>query len=331
MVHAVTILGLDIGGANLKAACSPGGEAVSRAFTLWKDPKGLEAAIGDLIGELPQAEILALTMTGELCDCWADKCEGVVAIVDAVVAVASSRPVWIWTNRGDFVEPDKAREDYQSVASANWLATATLAGRYAADGLALLVDIGTTTTDIVPLRDGVPTPQGRTDPARLACGELVYRGWRRTPVCALGGLELAAELFATMQDIFLVLGRITDSPEDLATADGRPATQEAARARLARMYCLDPRTIGGKEVIAKAKDLEDRFCRQIAGEINRVADGLAEVRAVLGVGSGEFLLSEVLARSDLAKVKVVSLAGLWGGAGSEAAAALAVAELARGM
>ena len=38
----------------------------------------------------------------------------------------------------------------------------------------LLIDIGTTSTDIIPIVDGEVAALGWTDPDRLASGELVY-------------------------------------------------------------------------------------------------------------------------------------------------------------
>src|SRR3954454_24797045 len=118
-----SILGLDIGGANLKAALAPSGEAISRPFALWKHPPGLAAALADLVAALPPFDAVAVTMTGELCDCWPDKRTGVHAILDAVVAVVGDRTLRVGTTRGDFVDIDEAKQEPLAVASANWLAT----------------------------------------------------------------------------------------------------------------------------------------------------------------------------------------------------------------
>ena len=40
-------------------------------------------------------------------------------------------------------------------------------------GNSILIDIGTTTSDIIPLTDGRPVPYGLTDRQRLESGELV--------------------------------------------------------------------------------------------------------------------------------------------------------------
>ena len=74
-------LGLDIGGANLKAADGRGW-ARSVPFALWRDPQGLAEALATLVESAPTAERLAVTMTGELCDCFRSKAEGVRHILD---------------------------------------------------------------------------------------------------------------------------------------------------------------------------------------------------------------------------------------------------------
>ncbi len=172
------ILGLDIGGANLKAYHT---EGVARhiPFRLWEKPGELPARLAALIEDLPDAEMLAVTMTGELCDCFESKREGVNAILDAVERMAGNRLVRVWRNDGRFVTLEEARATVLQVAAANWLALATYAGRFAPTGPALVIDIGSTTTDIVPLSDGKPIPQGRTDAERLRLGELVYTGVQR--------------------------------------------------------------------------------------------------------------------------------------------------------
>src|SRR5689334_10763296 len=126
----MAVLGLDIGGANLKAAHGDG-TAVTRPFALWKNPHGLADALRDLLSALPAADRLAVTMTGELCDCYEDRRQGVAAILDAVEEAAPGRTVRVWRNDGQFSDVNAARADALMTASANWLALATFAGREA--------------------------------------------------------------------------------------------------------------------------------------------------------------------------------------------------------
>src|SRR5262249_27130143 len=139
------------------------------------------------------------------------------------------------------------------------------AGRFAPRGPALLIDIGSTTSDIIPLRDGVPVPQGLTDPERLATGELVYTGVQRSPICALiaeapwrgATCGVAQELFATTWDAYLMLGDLPEEPGDEATADGRPATKACAHDRLARMICADRSLFDEQDAVAMSGAVRD--------------------------------------------------------------------------
>ena len=115
-----------------------------------------------------------------------------------------------------------------------------------------MIDIGSTTTDVVPLLDGRPLPHGRTDRERLQEHELVYTGVRRTPLCAILGSG-AAEPFATTLDVYLTLGSIPEDAADCHTADGRPATRAAVHARLARMLCADAETCSTQETRSLAE------------------------------------------------------------------------------
>src|SRR5262245_60369629 len=204
------VLGLDIGGANLKAAHSGGGARLM-PFALWKQPRQLAERLGDLVRSWPEVEVLAVTMTAELCDCFASKSAGVRAILEAVEKVRGGRSVRVWTTRGRFVDLADALSVPLPAAAANWLALATWVACTFAVSDGVLLDLGSTTTDIVPLIGGRAAPCGFTDHDRLRAGELVYTGVRRTPLCALmgpkwGQYSLAAEFFATTLDVYLVLG-----------------------------------------------------------------------------------------------------------------------------
>src|SRR5689334_18563923 len=135
------VVGLDIGGANLKAA-STAGEAFSEPFEIWRAPGDLKSRVAAMLARFPHADLLAVTMTAELADCFETKCHGVVSILEAVERAAERVPVRVWTTNGRFVEPAEARERPMAVAAANWSALATWAGRWAPKGESLLFDIG---------------------------------------------------------------------------------------------------------------------------------------------------------------------------------------------
>jgi hypothetical protein len=288
------ILGLDVGGANLKAA-TPDGRAVGVPFALWKQPDRLPAALAGLVARFPGAAELAVTMTGELCDCYETKRQGVNAILDAVEEVAAGRPVRVWGTGGEFLSVADSRANHLVVAAANWHATTTFAGRWVPTGPALMVDIGSTTTDIVPLLGGRPNPAGLTDTERLAAGELVYTGGRRTPVCALIPGGVAAELFATTLDVYLMLGSVAEDPSDVDTADGRPATRPFAHARLARMLGGDAETVdesAARHLAARAAEQQSKL---IGDALRAVHRRCGPFWNFIAAGSGRHVAADGLA------------------------------------
>ena len=252
-------MALDVGGANIKAAHTAG-PARTLPFELWKRPDELSLVLASLAATFPPCDRVALTMTAELCDCYPTKHVGVNAVLDAVLDAFLGRPIAVWGVDGQFHDVSEIRRQPALAAAANWLALATLVARLVPDGAGLLIDIGTTTTDLIPLDHGQAAARGRTDTERLQNGELVYAGVRRTPICALAtelpyrGIPtgLAAELFASTLDVYLTLDEIPPDPKDLSTADGRPATKAASRDRLARMIGTDRDTFTDDDALAFA-------------------------------------------------------------------------------
>jgi probable H4MPT-linked C1 transfer pathway protein len=290
------VLGLDIGGANLKAATADG-RAVSVPFALWKQPEKLPAALAELVARFPEAEEFAVTMTGELCDCYQTKREGVNAILTAVQNVSRSIPIRVWSTEGRFLNVEEARRDYLKVAAANWHALATFAGGYVPRERAILIDIGSTTSDLIPIVEGEPVPTGRTDPERFACKELVYTGVRRTPVCGLiSTAVVAAELFATSLDAYLLTGQIRENPDDCDTADGRPATKAHSVARLSRMLLSDSDLVCAWEPQQLAEQVCNTQLILLRESLKEVIRRTKKIKRQLGIqwvaitsGSGEFL------------------------------------------
>jgi probable H4MPT-linked C1 transfer pathway protein len=322
------VLGLDIGGANLKAASSAG-QAWLEPFELWRRSAELSQALADLMRRFPLPDHIALTMTGELCDCFPTRRQGVQSILDAVDKAAGGVPVRVWGLDGGFRSLALARTDPLPCAAANWLALASFAGRFVAQGPALVIDVGSTTTDLVALFDGVPAPKARLDPERLKSKELVYTGVRRTPLCALLGETGAAEFFATTHDAYIVLNRLPEEPENRQTANGRPATLAEARLRLAHMLCGDCETCPEATTDRLARDVWRRQVTLVRGAVDQVVAGFQRVpSAVVVAGSGEFLVRDALATFPSLPFRVISLTERLGPAISESVCAYAISILA---
>ena len=331
------VLGFDIGGANLKAANSDG-RCASRPFAIWKNPAALADELRVLDSLLPGSNEIAVTMTAELADCYETKAEGVTRILAAVQQVAGVRPVHVWLTSGKFVTPLEAMAQPLAAAASNWHALATWTARWTWNQPALLIDIGTTTTDLIPIDAGRPSSRGLTDATRMVAGELVYTGVRRTPLCAVapsvpfqGTLcPLAAEWFATTLDVWLLLGEIPEDANDTETANGRPATRPAAHDRLARQLCCDRMELDAEAAIAIAQYLADRQVEQISAALENVLRDREPRRTVIISGSGSFLARRIISRHPkLGAAHLIDLSEQLSGELATAACAYAVAMLPR--
>jgi hypothetical protein len=321
------VLGLDIGGANLKAASSAG-QARLQPFELWRRPADLPQALADLIRRFQPPDHIAITMTGELCDCFPSRRHGVQTILDAVDKAAGGVPIRVWGLDGGFRSLAVARTDPLSSAAANWLGLASFAGRFVAQGPGLVIDVGSTTTDLVPLSDGTAAPRAHLDPERLKKKELVYTGVRRTPLCALLGETGAAEVFATTHDAYIVLNRMPEEPENRQTANGRPATLAEARLRLAHMLCGDCESCPEAITDCLARDVWQRQVTLVRRAVDQAVAGFNRApSAVIMAGSGEFLIRDVLATFPSLPFRLISLTEELGPVISEAVCAYAISIL----
>ncbi len=242
------ILGVDIGGANLKYATEDG-RCFDRSFPMWTRFNDLGEQLAADITRFPGTRYLVVTMTGELADCFLSRAAGVAHIVDHVmrcVAHASITSAVFYGTDGQFHSDERAKQNWECVAASNWHALAMCVGKHIATD-ALLIDVGSTTTDVIAIRGGEVLTQSRTDFERLADQSLVYVGCRRTPVCALVSsfslngsiIPVMNEMFATIDDARLLIGLQAEDPTDCLTADQQPRDRENAHARLARMIGLD--------------------------------------------------------------------------------------------
>ena len=174
------VIGLDIGGVNTKAVWRDGDvmRTVLRPYDVVRDREALAAVVRDVMAELSgePPELVALTMTAELSDEFRTKREGVGFVLDAVEAAVPGRPGL--QTAGELVGLAEARARPLDVAAANWVASALAVAALHPD--ALLLDVGSTTADVIPIADGRVAADGRTDLDRLLAGELVYTGALRT-------------------------------------------------------------------------------------------------------------------------------------------------------
>lgn len=299
------VIGWDIGGANLKAARAQGGRIVAldqRACAPHEGLASLETAIRATLAQLGPAPRHRVTMTAELSDAFPARRAGVVSIAAIIAREIGDADLSFYAGAQGLVPRSAVEAAADHIASANWRVSAQLAAQRCA--AALFIDMGSTTTDIVPILDGRIVARGASDAQRLAAGELVYGGFSRGAPQAFAQMApidgawtpLVNEAFAAMADVRRVLGDLPegDCSADLApTADGRPKTRAAAQARLARLAGRDAVEMGDAQLGAFARFLAEAQWRCISDQIALLAsrgDDAADA-PIVGAGVGRGLIA----------------------------------------
>jgi probable H4MPT-linked C1 transfer pathway protein len=327
------VIGLDIGGVNTKAVWREGDarRAVLRPYDVVRDREALTTVVRDVVAELAggPVELVALTMTAELSDEFRTKREGVRFVLDAVAAAVPGT-VLAFTTAGELVTLAEARARPLDVAAANWVASALAVGARHPD--ALMLDVGSTTADVIPIAAGRVAAEGRTDLDRLLAGELVYSGALRTNVATIAArvpvrgrwCPVASELFAISADVHLILGYLAPEVYACPTPDGRAASIECARKRVARLVCADVDQLDPAEIEAIAAYLHAEQVRQIEAAARQVSTRFAGAPPPLVTfGVGAFLARAVAERLGRPVLEMP-----WTAEERDAAPAAALAELA---
>lgn len=247
-------------------------------------------------------------MTAELSQLFRTKRNGVEFVIAAFESTFPDSAIHLFGVDGAFLPPAAARANPLIVAASNWAASAAIVSHIWPNSV--LIDVGTTTTDIIPLQGGKVVARGRSDPERLLTGELLYLGTVRTAVEAIvnqvpfgGGMAgVSAESFALAGDVHLWRGDIGPDEYTTPTPDGRPATREAARDRLARVICADGEMLDDCSISAIADHVAAVQIERTARSIERVLAHHSSVSLAVTVGIGAFLARRAAHRLGLASV-----------------------------
>lgn len=300
------IAGWDIGGVHLKVARAEAGRVVAVRqvpCTLWLGEEHLRRAFDEAGTAGAGVEVHAITMTGELAENFGTRKEGVQRIVAICEDALPGRRLY-YAGAAGFFDADQAIERWQAVASANWRASAGIVAALKPE--ALFVDIGSTTTDIVAIREGEARPRGETDAERMLAGELVYTGAIRTSLMVLADRvpfqgvwhPVMAENFSTAADLYRLSGELDPADDLYPASDGRSKDAPDCVARLARMIGRDAGEAGEHEWRQLAAYFRERQLRLIHDAATQVLSGafFAADAPVIGAGAGHFLAKALAAR-----------------------------------
>ncbi len=301
------VAGFDIGGAHLKVTRAENGrivEAVTIATPLWQGLETLNAGLREAQPVYAGADLHAFTMTGELADVFPSREAGVAGLLERISAQFPGGEKLIYAGRSGFVGMNEAAGLANDIASANWHATAALVARLA--GEALFIDMGSTTTDLIPVLGGAVVNRGYSDAERLLSGELVYTGFTRTFLFGVASsapvqgqiTPLMNEYFASMADAHRILGVLDEKDDKHASADGQAKTVAGSIARLARMVGRDAADLEPVEWRTVARWFSEQQLRLVHDAAFRAAGRLTDDAPIVAAGTGRWQLRRLAERME---------------------------------
>jgi probable H4MPT-linked C1 transfer pathway protein len=343
-VQTEPVVGWDLGGAHLKAVRMNALNAVDQVLQLpcplWEGMDRLHGALDAALSVLHPAALHAVTMTGEMVDLFADRAEGVKQIVATMRERLPAAGLRFYAGGTEFLDSNEAVAAPMRLASANWMASASLVAAKVSD--ALFVDIGSTTTDLIVVKDGRLAACGRDDFGRLVAGELVYTGTARTPLMAVAEMvpfeghwvPVIAEYFATTADVYRLLGLLPESADQHPAADGGEKTLAGSARRLARMVGRDMESAPLLAWQQLARWLARAQSRRIEDACERLLsrEAVAPKAPLVVAGAGRFLATDIasnLRRTCREFATLVTGPAAEAGRVSDCAPAVAVAWLAQ--
>jgi (4-(4-[2-(gamma-L-glutamylamino)ethyl]phenoxymethyl)furan-2-yl)methanamine synthase len=339
-------IGWDIGGAHLKVAhIDTVGNVIFAsqiATPLWQGVDILCRSLEHVRNAITVQPVRhAVTTTAELVDIFPDRISGIKQLTDCITGILDKNSIQFFSGKSGWVTADRTVEYAFQIASANWYATASFLARHIDSGI--LLDIGSTTTDIVAFARGQVLNQGYSDYERLASGELVYTGIVRTPVMAVARelyvdghwCPVVAEHFATMADVHRLTGDLQEEDDMLDTADGAGKTVLDSARRLARMVGKDmytEETLHDLRMVARniAQTQQNRIYQACRRVLSKVQDKQEFI--MVGAGAGRFMvekLAEYMHYRYLDFADILQVADRIKPSAARSATAIAVAQLAR--
>ena len=299
------VAGFDIGGANTDLAIIDfeGNEIknieVDFAYLpMWSNNDDLSRVLVELIENIcsiTEIDAVGISMTAELVDAYDTKKEGVLDVVKKCQDTFDCPIAYVG------IDGMMSKEEIQSsplkAAAANWIATAQIATLISDN--CIFIDTGSTTTDIIPIKDGMECAIGKSDFDRSATGELVYTGTLRTNLASfLDKVELngkdyrvASELFAQTADVYTVLDLISEDDYVCDTFDGESKSKKDCAKRIARVVCADLEMLSMGDIVEMSEFIHQKQVEQIADGLKQVHEA-QDLDLIVVTGLGKDILDK---------------------------------------
>ena len=275
-MNNIYYLGIDIGGANLKIVGLNKKKQINfvsqEKCEIWKGLSKFDDKITKINKIISKKTVVGVTMTAEMCDNFKKRKEGVKRIIKHIRR-SLNKNVYFWENIKN--KSFSINPSYKNVASMNWLATGTLISKKISN--AIVIDLGSTTTDLIFIRKNQIINKGFSDLKRIIFSELIYTGFTRTPIFGITNklkfnkknYPVLPENFANISDVYRVLKKASSRIDLFDTMDGRSKSFLNSSRRIARNFGFDYKNKKKKLILNLCEEIEKIQFAKITDSIKK--------------------------------------------------------------
>ena len=295
------IIGWDIGGAHIKAAKidfkKKKTETKQIYSPIWKNTNNLKKSIKLIKKKLGKCNYHAITMSAELSDIFLERSDGVKYIINLSSKILGDKKIFFYSKKS-FIRKEIALKNTSVLNSMNWHATANCISSFFPN--CILVDIGSTTTDIIPIKNQKIISKGSNDHQRLGSNELIYLGVLRSPIHAVERKKnLIYENFANLSDVYRVLNKIPTKFNLLPTQDNKSKNKHDSARRIARIFGKDYKKVHFLKWKKIAFKIEKKQKEILKKNIIKIKNrNFSKEIPIVGAGAGEFLLKNIFKKKN---------------------------------
>ncbi len=302
MSKNLSFLGIDIGGAHIKLVGLDEKKNVIivkyRKCYIWKDPQKLLGEIKFINSLSKNKEVVCgITMTAELCDIFSTRKSGAKTLRNKCRKIKFKK-LFYENSKKVFESIDKSNP--VNFMSMNWHA----AGRFIAKFLenAILIDLGSTTTDFICIKNNKIMNIGFDDFSRLQNGELLYTGIIRTPIFGIENsvnlnskeFNIIPEFFSRTSDLYRVQGKIKKIFDIDEEADLSSKSINSSYRRIARSFGLDLSNQNKKIIHKLSKKITEQQLNLISENVDKLIKkfGMTQKTPLILAGIGQEILRD---------------------------------------
>ncbi len=313
MKNNIKFLGIDIGGAHIKLVGLDEKKELIFVdylkFYFWKEEKSINKIFNYINSKSNKNTLSGITMTAELCDIFKNRVDGFRKIYNYCKKLKNN--YFFYTKSKKIFE----KKNYSAIVSMNWHSIGRLLEKKYKN--AIIVDFGSTTTDIICIKNYVIQNKNFDDFSRINSSELVYTGLTRTPIFAINSkvkingknFEIIPEFFSDMSDVYRINSILKKEFDIDETADGKKRSKFLSYSRLSRNFGLDHKKSNQNLIKDLSKKIINTQLERIYLAIgkNRSKYKIEKKCKIIVCGIGKDVLSLFL---NLKKEKVIQFSDL---------------------